>query len=169
MNRLRTRTRTAALNLVILLTLASNLEAVGKSAVPPPFKITAIKAMLFFDEKGTFSDDLLTKADLALWNTIIGEGSAGSPSTSTLVLVEVSGKYDPNASTPNRKVEFTATNSGKVILRRTTEIRIGKDGKFYAPFWLYDTGCGHVKLSARIIGQAQASSMTKTIPFECGE
>lgn len=169
MDRLRTRARTVALSLVILLTLASTLEAVGKSAAPPPFKITAIKAMLFYDEKGTFSDDLFTQTNLALWNTIIGEGSAGSPSNSTLVLVEVSGAYDPNSTTPNRKIEFTATESRRVILRRLIEISIGKNGKFYAPFWLYDTGCGHVKLSARIIGQTQASSMTKTIPFECGE
>jgi len=170
MAQLTIRARLAAFSLIVLLAIASNLEAVGKATpAPPPFKITAIKAMLFFDEKGTFSDDLFTQPNLALWNTIIGEGSAGSPSNSTLVLVEVSGQYDPNSTTPNRKVEFTATLSGKILLRRLTEIRMGKDGKYYAPFWLNDTGCGHVKLSARIIGQTQPSSMTKTIPFECGE
>src|SRR5947209_5706216 len=158
MKRLTIHARLAAFSLVVLLALASNLEAVGKSAVPPPFKITAIKAMLFYDGKGTFSDDLFTQTNLALWNTIIGEGSAGSPSNSTLVLVEVSGKYDPNSVTPNRKVEFTATSSGKILLRKLIVISMGKDGKYYAPFWLYDTGCGHIKLSARIIGQTQASS-----------
>ncbi|HKC63852.1 MAG TPA: hypothetical protein VKB86_09455, partial [Pyrinomonadaceae bacterium] len=140
MNRLTTRTRLAALSLIVLLALASNLEALGKSAAPPPFKITAIKAMLFYDGKGTFSDDLFTQPNLALWNTIIGEGSAGSPSNSTLVLVEVSGKYDPNSVTPNRKVVFTATESGKILLSKSIIISMGKDGKFYAPFWLYDTG-----------------------------
>src|SRR5437764_8477089 len=135
MNQVTTRVRIAAFSLAALLVLASNLEAFVKSAAPPPFKITAIKAMLFFDEKGTFSDDLFTQPNLALWNTIIGEGSAGSPSNSTLVLVEVSGKYNPDEAAPNRKVDFTATAGGKVLLKRLADIRIGEDGKYYAAFW----------------------------------
>src|SRR5437868_2047107 len=170
MAQLTIRARLAAFSLIVLLAIASNLEAVGKAtAAPPPFKITAIKAMLFFDEKGTFSDDLFTQPNLALWNTIIGEGSAGSPSNSTLVMVEVSGKYNPDEAAPNRKVELTATAARKILLKRLADIRIGKDGKYYAAFWLYDTGCDKVKLSARLTGQTQPSSMTKTIPFACGE
>ncbi|HYJ47446.1 MAG TPA: hypothetical protein VEV81_12610 [Pyrinomonadaceae bacterium] len=163
--------RVAAVSLLALLAIATNIEAVTprKAAAQPPFKITAVKAMLFFDEKGTFSDDLLTQPNLALWNTIIGEGSAGSPSNSTLVLVEVSGKYNPDEAAPNRKVEFTATAAGKVLLRKSADIRIGEKGKYYAAFWLYDTGCDKIKLSARLTGQTQPSSMTKTIPFQCGE
>jgi len=60
----------------------------------PPYKITAIKAMLFYDGKGTFSRDVLAKPDFTFWNTIIGEGDADGPSNSTLVLVEVTGKPD---------------------------------------------------------------------------
>lgn len=165
------RAKLAALSLITLLLLGANMAAAKarKIAVQPPFKITAIKAMLFYEEKGTFSDDLLTQPDLALWNTIIGEGSAGSPSNSTLVMVEVTGKYNPDEAAPNRKVDFTATAGGKVLLRKLADIRIGKDDKYYAAFWLYDTGCDKVKLSARLTGQTQPSSMTKTIPFACGE
>jgi len=171
MIRLTTRVRFAAFSFIILLALASSLAAMmtHKATAPPPFKITAIKAKLFFENTGTFSEDILTQPDLALWNTIIGEGSAGSPSNSTLVLVEVSGQYNPNEAAPNRKVEFTATATKKIALKRLDDIRIGKDGKYYAAFWLYDTGCESVKLSARIVGQSQPSAMTKTIPFKCGE
>jgi hypothetical protein len=169
--RLNFRAGLVAFALVILLALAANMAVATacKAAVQPPFKITAIKAMLFFEEKGTFSDDLLTQPNIALWNTIIGEGSAGSPSNSTLVMVEVSGKYNPDEAAPNRKVELTATAAGKILLKRLADIRIGKDNKYYAAFWLYDTGCDKVKLSARLTGQTQPSSMTKTIPFACGE
>src|SRR5919202_6847730 len=79
-----------------------------KGAPPPPYKITGIKAMLFFEQKGTFSDDILSRPNIALWNTVIGEGDAGIPSNSTLVLVEVSGEHNPN-ELPNRKVELIAT------------------------------------------------------------
>ncbi|MDT5120759.1 MAG: hypothetical protein QOC96_241 [Acidobacteriota bacterium] len=171
MNRLFFDMRRLVALLITLSALAASSQAVTihKSPAAPPFKITAIKAMLFYDGKGTFSDDILTQPHLALWNTIIGEGSAGSPSNSTLVLVEVSGQYDPDKATLNRKVAFTATAAKKVMLQRMADIYIGKDGKFYAAFWLYDTGCEPIKLSARIVGQSQPSAMTKTIPFKCGE
>jgi hypothetical protein len=58
----------------------------------PSFKITAIKAMLFFEQTATFSKDVLADPNFVFWNTIIGEGDAGGPSSSTLVLVEVAGK-----------------------------------------------------------------------------
>ncbi|HVF57697.1 MAG TPA: hypothetical protein VM934_16200 [Pyrinomonadaceae bacterium] len=161
----------ATLLLVGLLTLSVNLKtsAARREFVTPPYKITAIKAMLFYEAKGTFSRDVLAKPDFTFWNTIIGEGDAESPSNSTLVLVEVTGKPSPD-ELPLRKVELTATESRKVLLKRATDIgSFGDAGKFYAGFWLYDTGCQPIKISARITGQTQPSSMTKTIPFACGE
>lgn len=145
-------------------------EVVPSTPSSAAYRITAIKAMLFYDDKGTFSRDVLTKPDFTFWNTIIGEGDAEGPSNSTLVLVEVAGNPSRNEASPSRKVEFTATVSRRVVLRRTAEIGLfGDNGKFYAAFWLYDTGCQQVKISARILGQTQASSMNATIPFACGE
>ncbi len=139
-----------------------------------PYKITAIKAMLFYDDQGTFSNDILSGSGIDLWNTIIGEGSAGGASTSTLIIVELSGKAE--AYEPTRKIEFTATykssgqNSRPLVVKRTTETGIiNNQGKFFAAFWLYDTGCIPVKLTARMIGQAQPSTLSKTIKFACGE
>jgi hypothetical protein len=161
----------AATIFIALLIVSATAEVMSASPVPPPapYKITAIKAMLFYDGKGTFSRDVLAKPDFALWNTIIGEGDAEGASNSTLVLVEIKGNPSENEASPPRKIEFTASASGRVLLRRTTEIGLFENGKYYAAFWLYETGCQPVKLSARIVGQAQPSSMRKTIPFACGE
>ena len=161
------------LTLIVFLTafllFASN--ALAQTQKKPAIKITGIQAKLFYENKATFSDDILAKKDLALWNTIIGEGSAGAPSGSTLVLVEVRGAYPEGFSGNYAKVEFTATGEkGKVFVKRSTDVAFIDDKVFYAPFWLYDTGCGHIKLSARIIYNGVASTPTvKTIPFECGE
>jgi hypothetical protein len=162
--------------LVILLSISllvpfAKLEAAAqRTPSPAPYKITAIKALLFYDGTGTFSRDVLTKPDFSFWNTIIGEGDAEGPSNSTLVLVEVTGSPSPNDPSPSRGVAFTATGGGKVLLKKTTHIGLfGDGGKFYAAFLLHDTGCQPIKLSARIIGQAQPSSVVKTIPFACGE
>lgn len=161
----------AALSSVLLIvSLTSSASSIQSQARTPPYRITAIKAMLFYEQTGTFSRDILAKPEMGLWNTIIGEGEAGSPSGSTLVMVEVTGKKGGDGPTTPRKVELTATDSKKVVLKRAVDIGLLEEsGKFYAAFWLYDTGCNRIKLSARIIGQTQPSAMTRTIPFECGE
>ena len=153
-----------------LIIFAANLDGIARAPATPPYKITAIKAKLFYDGSATFSRDVLAKPDFAFWNTIIGEGDAEGPSNSTLVLVEVSGRPSLNEPPPSRRVEFTAISSGKVLINRNTDIGLfGENGKFYAAFWLYETGCQPIKISARIVGQPQPSSLTKTIPFACGE
>src|SRR5438552_2628092 len=76
----------------------------ARSVSPPaPYKISGIKAMLFYDGKGTFSRDVLAKPDFSFWNTIIGEGDAEGPSNSTLVLIEISGNPSRDEASPSRK------------------------------------------------------------------
>jgi hypothetical protein len=47
------------------------------------------------------------------------------------------------------------------------EINIGSENKFFAGFWLYETGCHPVELTARIVGLKQR--LQKTINLRCGE
>ena len=156
--------------ILLVLTFDSTTSALKPPSATPPYKITAIQAKLFYFDKGTFSRNVLAKPDFGFWNTVIGEGDAEGPSDSTLVLVEVSGKNSEAERPPSRKVELTAVARGKVLLKRAIEVGLfSDDHKFYAAFWLYDPGCEPVKLTARIVGQPQPSSMSKTIPFECGE
>ena len=158
--------------LLVLLLITSVPIVTGSRlvAVTPPYKVTRIQAKLFYYDKGTFSRDVLAKPAFTFWNTIIGEGDAEGPSDSTLVLVEVSGKVAETEVSPTRKVELTALAGEKVILKRTVDVGMfNEQNKFLAAFWLYDTGCTPVKLNARIIGQSQPASMTKIIPFACGE
>lgn len=143
--------------------------AVGFPQTKVAPKIVAIRAQLFHDATGTFSQDILSQKDLALWNTIIGEGSAGAASTSTFVTVEISGR---NLAVGATKVEITATgNKIRLIQKRLIAVDIYDERtKFVAPFWLYDTGCEPIKITARLIGAgAPRTAVTKTIPFACGE
>src|SRR6266487_470432 len=166
--------RTQIARLVVVFSLGSltfptNLAAAG-TPITPPYEITAVKAMLFYNGSATFSPDVLAKPDFRFWNTIIGEGDAEAPSNSTLVLVEVTGHPSPNEAPPSRKVELTATTSRKILLKRTIDIGLfGNGGKLYAAFWLYETGCQPITLLARIVGQTPSSPVTRKIPFACGE
>lgn len=151
----------------IFLFLCAAVSGVFAQTVAP--KITAVRAQLYYEEQGKFSDDLLTQKDLALWNTIIGEGSSGGASSSTFVSVEVSGRGVPVGAV---KVQITATDSKKKILQsKSFDLALyDEKTKFYAPLWLYDTGCEPITITAKLIGKgASPAPIVKKIPFACGE
>ena len=87
---------------------------------------------------------------------------------SLFLAVEISGKegdYDEN-----RKVQITVTAVKKVKLRKTEVIGIlNEKGKFYIPIRLYPAMCDEVKITAKIIGQKTTSTITRKLPFMCGE
>ena len=134
----------------------------------PEYRISDLRAQLFFSDRGTFSDDLLKRKNLELWNTIIGEGGAGGPSSATLVVVEVSGA--PGSYPDSRRVELAVRTARREIFRRQSSLGVlGPDGHVYAAFWLYDTGCEELRVSTALLGQAEPTRRVATIPFHCGE
>jgi len=138
--------------------------AAAQRAALPPFRIAALKAMLFYGETGTFSPDLFGPSAPALQNVGTGEGQANA----TVVVVEISGRPDTYA--PERRVALDATAGGRLLLRRTQGIgRPNDDSKFHVGFWLYDTPCVPLVIRVRITGQTEDSAMQKTLNFRCGD
>jgi hypothetical protein len=139
---------------------------------PKEPRLTSIRAMLFFENTGKFSPDVFTN-EVNLWNTPIEGASREGASESMLVVVEVTGERDWRPA--GRKVQLIAryriadkSGYGKpAYFSKTMKVNIGSDDKFFAPFWLYETGCHPVKLTARIVGQKQ--KLEKTINLRCGE
>lgn len=138
------------------------------AAAAPEYRISDLRAQLFFSDRGTFSDDLLKRKELVLWNTIIGAGDAGGPSSATLIVVEVSGR--PNSYPKGRKVELAVRTARKEVFRRRLDVGVlGPDGHAYVAFWLYDTGCESLEISTALLGQVESTRRVATIPFQCGE
>ena len=138
------------------------------SQVPPrfPSKISAVTAKLYYSESGTFSDNILDKPDLALWNTIIGEGQSGGPSEATLIQVEVEGDGGGNVIHKER-LTITVQQEGKPpITRHNGMLSFGPHGKHFEAVWLYDSGCLPVTITAQLGSQPV---IRKKIDFECGE
>jgi len=105
---------------------------------------------------------------ITLWNVIIGEGSAGGASENTLVQVVVTGQ--PKSSAEGLAVQLTAKTPTRTLLDRRSDVGImNTNGRYYAGFWLYETGCERVELNIKLIGEGSGQTVTKTIPFECGE
>lgn len=138
-------------------------------------KIVGIEAKLFYNENnsneenviGKFSDNIID-SDFALWNVIIGEGSAEGYSNQTIVLVEVSSKV---GNTKNQQVKLTATKGKSIILQQTkTFSPVNDNTKIKILFLLDDTGCDAISLKADIIENKKiVSTFSKKIDFDCGE
>ncbi|MFY9622431.1 MAG: hypothetical protein WAQ99_21620 [Pyrinomonadaceae bacterium] len=159
--------------LVWFVTASSYAQSGETPSRPQTLRLANMQAMLFFENTGKFSPDVFTN-QVNLWNTPIEGASREGASESTLVVVEI--KAEGEGLLPgNRKVELTAryriadkSGHGKpAFFRKTMTINIGSDYKFFAAFWLYETGCHPVELTARIVGQR--GSLRKKINFGCGE
>ena len=152
---------------------APNCRAQTVNVPPQKLRMAGMQAKLFFYNSDKFSPDVFTN-EVNLWNTPIEGSAREGASVSMLVVVEI--KSEGEGWIPdNRKMQLTAryriddaSGRGKpAYFNKTTRIIIGSDDKFFGAFWLYDTGCHPVELTARILGQR--ASLRKTINMRCGE
>jgi len=147
------------------LTLAAALS------LPPPSgaqqsgeRLGQIKAQLYYEGTGRLSPDILTAKDFALWNTIIGEGSAEEIANDLFVSVELASNGQRNLATPLR---ITVRGRGRVLAERTfTGILTSKGGRISKGLYLRDAGCaGPVTIEARFGDQRRTASLD----LACGE
>jgi hypothetical protein len=148
---------------------------VGNDARPAfgKFSIVAIHAHLYYQSTGEINPtDLLDGEDHSLWNTIIGEGEARKPSAAILVLVDL---VAPSFLKSNGRLRLTATDGEKTLLDQALliDIWIHEGGKVVLPFLVYDTGCRELEITATLeempATMIETGTLTKIIPFECGE
>jgi len=161
-----------------LVALAACVTPSLKAQTDSRFQVTAIRAVLFFQDSGTFGsfDAMAEGPDApALWNTIIGEGAAGShPSAATVVLVRVHGPFAVPGNKPALHVTAAQemTRGTRVVLNRRIQLDpfFTEIGEAWIPIIIYDTGCGAVQVTAAIsVGTTETPGLTKTVPFQCGE
>lgn len=128
-----------------------------------PWSITAIRAKEYDQATG----DL---AELNIEETL--SSSANAPFGPVLVIVEVTGDLEAGHG---KSIVLTAAEGRRTVFRGTfgpgAYQGVSADGKkFYVPFWISSNVlCVPLKITARVVGQRQPSTMTKTVKFECGE
>lgn len=136
---------------------------------PPGYQIAGLHAFLYFHKTGTFGAGDLIGGQVALWNTIIGEGDAEHPSTSILVKVDVSG---PGFAGVAGKVTVVAKAGKRTLAKQTFALADYFDEhgpQITLPMLVPGTGCGAVTLTATLTGKGKRSRATAQIPFACGE
>ncbi len=137
---------------------------------PANCDIQAIRAYFYFQEAGRFGGLDLFEPSRTLWNTPIGGGDAGQPSTVTLVSVTLSGTGLGGGA--KGAIELIATADGRKLLTQSVSLSslYGRSGIVTVPFLVFGTGCEELVLQARIVGvRSERRAMRKIVPFACGE
>jgi hypothetical protein len=133
-----------------------------------PYQLVSVRVQLFLTDRGTFSENIAGRNDLALRNVVIGAGDTGGASNATLVIAEVSGTAASFEA--SRKVLLTVRAGKRLVLRRAQSVPVlNSQGRGYLGFWVYDTGCEPLKIIAEITGQVGVSRKSVEVPFVCGE
>ena len=149
-------------NLKILIFITLIVCVGGSLAIAqkaPDYKVSNIKITPFDSTTGEFLEEYTTKSDRSFFNDL---------SISLFTVVEITGQG--GSFEVGRKIQITVTEGKRVKTTKTEQIGlIGGEGKFYVPLWLYPAMCDEVKITAKITGQKTTSTMTRKVPFMCGE
>lgn len=132
-------------------------------------QIESISAYLYFHEDGTFGDVDIAAGSSALRNTIIGEGDAEKPSSTTLVVVTVRGC---TSCSDVYELEFSAVAAGRELSDERVNLSpyFSSKQRTKIPFVLRGTGCEVIQIQAAVVGpDKQRSESNATVPFACGE
>jgi hypothetical protein len=139
---------------------ANYADAQKTTANAQEYKITNLKIVPFDSNKGEFMDEIKASGEQPTF--------FNDYAVSLLVVAEISvgkGEYAFGKS-----VQITAME-GKKVKRTKTEPMppVEGGGKYYVPLWLDAGMCDTVKITAKITGQKTASTMTRSLLFQCGE
>lgn len=125
----------------------------------PAYKITNIKMVPFNEASGKFEDEISDANPRSFFNDL---------SMSLFVTFEITG--EAGSFEVGRKIVITVTEGKKPKYSKTEQIGlIGEEGKYFVPAFLYGSMCDTVKITAKIAGQKTSSSMSRRVPFMCGE
>lgn len=163
--------------IVMLLLFWSFVKTSYSQTVLTP-AIKSVKAFLYYNQNqngnkagGTLSENIIDYKDFSLRNVIIGEGSASAPSENTIVVVEVI-QNNSEISTGVVKLVVYDVNK-KILLSQEQPFSIfEKENVFSAPFIIYKTRCGKIKIKIQLMDQSKKkiySSTEKSLDFSCGE
>lgn len=164
------RTTLTTLLAILLLSVSSGVSATGIRHRAQAAKITAMKVSTLNPSEngiGTFDDIFANRQGNK--PVFAGTGAANYPTHYLLVLVEVTG---PAWS---EKIQLTGTEGRRIVYNKISPsyVPTGEGGiesvKTYALFFIEGDRCETIKLTARLLGQRRASTMTRTIDFGCGE
>lgn len=158
------RISTVTLVLVLGLTAVVATRKASAKGVANQSPLKLLKAHLIYDDDGTVDTRDVTVGKLALWNTPLGEGDAGRPSSSLLVLVGIPQR--PTGKKPTAKLTLRVREKSTKRSLHNETISIGSTTGAVVPFLVRGTGCEALELEAVV---DSGSPLVRAVAFNCGE
>lgn len=155
-----------------VIAIASCLFAMPAGATEteaPRYEIASIRAHAYYHGTGAIDERNLAAGRVALWNAIGGAGDLRAPTEVTLVIVDVKGEFSPASKD---QVELRATVEGRELAHIAAPLPTiwSQTKSAKVPFLVYDTGCGTLELTARLLRKGKAyATQTASVGFTCGE
>ena len=124
-------------------------------------EVESVDVYIFYNESGSFSENILEAEEFILWNTVVGGGSAEEPSDRFLIRVQLKGSKNTYATDPVA-LAVKAKESGEVLYTET-----------YAGFQFMEAGIAYrASMGAGHNCQPlviEVGSVRRALPFRCGE
>ena len=124
-------------------------------------EVESVDVYIFYNESGSFSENILEAEEFILWNTVVGGGSAEEPSDRFLIRVQLKGSKNTYATDPVA-LAVRAKESGEVLYTET-----------YAGFQFMEAGIAY--RASMVAGHncqplvIEVGSVRRALPFRCGE
>jgi hypothetical protein len=116
-----------------------------------------LSAFLVYKDGSSSDFNLIDNKNISLWNTIIGEGSAGNPSEKTKIVVTINGSFDGFS-------KLVVSGNSNTYFDKAFSLITGDNSK--KEVIIDETGC--IPLTIQIIRDNKVL-VSKEIPFACGE
>ena len=151
---------------IIRLALAALLLAPSLASAAD-VRIAEIRAYLWLERSGKLSGNLVGSKE-PLFNTIIGEGSAGEPANNLLVEIVIAG--DRNSAPKHASAIVNLTQAGKGGQKSVTKkglggFLFGDSGMVHKSIFLENATCSALEIEVKV-GKAAKSAK---LDFQCGE
>jgi hypothetical protein len=156
----------------MLIVLVANLALAGAAFAAPPVKVApakvtldSIRVQFLYDLTGGLSEDVAPPSKFAIWNTVIGEGSAKEPADDVLVGVLMRSDA-PDAITTQTLSVTVRKAGGKVLATHAFPGLILSHGRVVKSILLHDAACaGPVTIEAVYGAQRKVTKLD----LACGE
>jgi hypothetical protein len=157
---MKTPTRTLG-----LLAAAALLGAGPTMAAEPAIHLDHIEARLLYETSGQLSENVAPPSEFALWNSVIGEGSAREPASDVLVSVVL--VSDAEQATGEGVLTILVRDAkGKVLATRRFDGLFINAHRAVRSVLVPDASCaGPVTIEATWAGRTKKTD----IDFACGE
>jgi hypothetical protein len=144
---------------------AAGVCVFGAAAQAADLKIVDIKASLYLEATGKFSEPLADGAELE--NLAKGDGPDRRLASAVLVELTFSGEKNAAPKFATATVDVTQTNhagQASVTHKGFTHFVFGPDGLEHKAFLVEDATCGPLQVEVH----ANKSAKTLRLPFHCG-